>query len=75
MRAIFGLFVIGAAMAAVPSPISVLGKNPGDDFYLADYTDALKYFKVLAGTSDRIKLFSAGKTTHGPRRKHRAVEA
>ncbi|HLJ44680.1 MAG TPA: M14 metallopeptidase family protein [Bryobacteraceae bacterium] len=65
MKLIFGLFFISAAMAAVPSPVSVLGKNPGDDFYLADYNDALKYFKVLAGNSDRMKLFSAGKTTHG----------
>ncbi len=51
--------------AAVPTPTSVLGKNPGDDFYLASYDDAKRYFESLAANSDRIKLFTAGKTTHG----------
>jgi len=29
------------AGAQVPTPVSVLGHNPGDDFYLADYDDAV----------------------------------
>jgi hypothetical protein len=49
----------------VPTPISVLGHNPGDDFYLADYEDTVRYFHALAATSDRIKMFTVGKTTEG----------
>jgi hypothetical protein len=49
----------------VPTPISVLGHNPGDDFYLADYEDTVRYFHALAAASDRIKLFTVGKTTRG----------
>jgi hypothetical protein len=51
--------------AQVPTPISVLGHNPGDDFYLADYEDTIRYFHALAAASDRIKLFTIGKTTEG----------
>jgi zinc carboxypeptidase len=52
-------------MASVPTPESVLGHKPGDDFYLATYDDALGYFKKLAASSNRIKLASVGKTTQG----------
>ncbi|MDQ2843855.1 MAG: hypothetical protein M3Y72_23020 [Acidobacteriota bacterium] len=51
--------------AEVPTPQSVLGKNPGDDFYLASYDDAKRYFEALAQSSDRIKLFTVGKSTRG----------
>ena len=51
--------------AEPPTPISVLGHNPGDDFYLADYEDTIRYFHALAAASDRIKMFTVGKTTEG----------
>jgi hypothetical protein len=51
--------------AEVPTPISVLGHNPGDDFYLADYEDTVRYFHALAAASDRIKMFTVGKSTGG----------
>ena len=51
--------------AQAPTPISVLGHNPGDDFYLADYSDTIKYFHALASSSDRIKMFTVGKSTEG----------
>ena len=54
-----------AVRAEVPTPISVLGHNPGDDFYLADYEDTVRYFHALATASDRIKMFTVGKTTEG----------
>ena len=50
---------------AVPTPRSVLGHTPGDDFYLANYDETLAYFKKLAASSNRIKLFPAGRTTRG----------
>ena len=51
--------------AEVPTPASVLGHTPGDDFYLADYDDAIRYFHALAASSDRIKMFKVGKSTRG----------
>lgn len=53
------------AAAQVPAPASVLGHTPGDDFYLADYEDTVKYFHALASASDRMKMFTVGKTTQG----------
>lgn len=49
----------------VPAPASVLGHTPGDDFYLADYSDTIRYFHALAASSDRIKMFTVGKSTLG----------
>ncbi len=40
--------------AQAPTPASVLGHTPGDDFYLADYADTIRYFHALAASSDRI---------------------
>lgn len=52
-------------MAQVPTPESVLGHKPGDDFYLANYQESRNYFRKLAAASDRIKLITVGKTTRG----------
>ena len=49
----------------IPTPESVLGKKPGDDFYLATYDESRGYFKKLAASSDRVKLITVGKTTRG----------
>jgi hypothetical protein len=52
--------------AQLPTPISVLGHNPGDDFYLADYEDTIKYFHALAAAApDRMKMFTVGKSSEG----------
>jgi hypothetical protein len=53
------------AATAQPTPESVLGHKPGDDFYLATYDESRDYFHKLAATSNRIKLISVGKTTRG----------
>src|SRR5258708_34844135 len=50
---------------SIPPPESVLGHKPGDDFYLANYTESRDYFRRLAATSDRIKLITVGTTTRG----------
>src|SRR3974390_157306 len=57
--------LFSAAIAQVPTPESVLGHKPGDDFYLATYEDALGYFKKLTASSNRIKLVNVVKTTQG----------
>ena len=54
-----------AAQAQVPTPASVLGHTPGDDYYLANYEDAIQYFHELAAHSDRVKMFTVGKSTEG----------
>jgi len=51
--------------AQVPTPASVLGHTPGEDFYLADYSDTVRYFHALAAASDRVKMFTVGKSTRG----------
>jgi len=58
-----GLALRGAAQ--VPAPITVLGHNPGDDYYLANYEEEIQYFHALASHSDRIKMFTVGKTSQG----------
>jgi Zinc carboxypeptidase len=49
----------------VPTPESVLGHRPGDDFYLANYDESREYLRKLAASSNRIKLINVGKTTRG----------
>jgi hypothetical protein len=51
--------------AQVPTPESVLGHKPGDDFYLATYDESLQYFQKLAASTDKLKLARVGKTTRG----------
>jgi hypothetical protein len=36
------------ALAQPPTPESVLGHKPGDDFFLATYDESLAYFQKLA---------------------------
>lgn len=47
----------------VPKPEDILGFSVGADYHLATYDQAIAYFKKLAESSPRIKLFNAGKTT------------
>jgi hypothetical protein len=53
------------AAASIPSPESVLGHKPTDDFYLATYEESLSYFKKLASATDQLKLITIGNTTQG----------
>jgi hypothetical protein len=61
----FCLLLGGRLQGQIPTPTSVLGHTPGDDFYLANYEESVKYFHVLASSSDRMKMFTVGKTTQG----------
>ncbi len=61
-----GLLLAGVSVfAQVPAPVAVLGHTPGDDFYLANYEDAVKYFHTAAAASDRMKMFTVGKSSEG----------
>lgn len=46
----------------IPSPKSHFGFNIGDNYKLANYSQAEAYFKKLAGLSDRVILKPIGKT-------------
>ncbi|MBD8679875.1 M14 family metallopeptidase [Sphingomonas sp. CFBP 13720] len=60
------LIAAGSAVAQdVPTPRAVLGHDVGEDRYLANYDDSVRYLRALAKSSDRIRLFEAGKTTQG----------
>src|SRR5947208_10928267 len=59
------LLPLGVAPAQPPTPESVLGHKPGDDFFLATYDESLGYFQKLAQSTDRLKLVRVGKTTRG----------
>ncbi|SPF53973.1 exported hypothetical protein [Candidatus Sulfopaludibacter sp. SbA4] len=59
------LIPLAAGMAQVPTPESVLGHKPGDDFYLASYDEALGYLQKLAQATNKLKLVRVGKTTQG----------
>src|SRR6266478_7944209 len=66
IRNLVVLLCVGFSFAqSVPSPESVLGHKPWDDFYLASYDESREYFRKLAAASNRIKLISVGKTTRG----------
>lgn len=50
---------------AIPTPKEHFGFNIGDDYMLANYTNAEAYFKKLAAISDRVILQQIGKTEEG----------
>src|ERR1051326_3606743 len=47
----------------IPTPESVLGFRAGDDYKLATYDDALKYFRALERASNHVKLVEIGRTS------------
>src|SRR3954463_5608368 len=63
------LFLSGVLAAqsrsGVPTPESVFGFAPGDDYKLATYDQSIEFFKKLAASSKYVKLMEAGKTSQG----------
>lgn len=61
------LFIITQFAIAqnIPSPKEHFGFNIGDDYMLANYTQAEAYYKKIADASDRVKLQPIGKTEEG----------
>ncbi|MEO7314076.1 MAG: hypothetical protein ABIW47_02740, partial [Ginsengibacter sp.] len=58
------LFVHGIGQT-IPTPKEHFGFSIGDDYMLANYSNAEAYFKKLAAVSDRVILKSIGKTEEG----------
>src|SRR5262245_35933195 len=63
------ILAASAALAAqsrgVPTPESIVGFKPGADYKLANYDQAIGYFRRLAASSKYIRLVETGKTTQG----------
>ncbi len=52
-----------SSAAEIPSPKSVLGFRPGDDFRLAAWPQVVEYFKKVDAASDRVVVRELGRTT------------
>src|SRR5262245_29318411 len=61
--------VVGARPAAegskLPAPAASFGFEPGSDYKLATYDQAIEYFKMLDAASKYLTLVEAGKTSQG----------
>ncbi|MGB2844225.1 MAG: M14 metallopeptidase family protein, partial [Candidatus Aminicenantaceae bacterium] len=49
----------------ITSPKEHMGFNPGDDYFLANYTQLDSYWKKLAQESDRISIVEIGRSAEG----------
>ncbi len=49
----------------VPAPHQVLGYVTGAPGHMTYYQDILRYYQALAASSDRVKIFEAGKSHEG----------
>lgn len=62
------IFLLGLGISfaqKAPLPEEILGFKVGADFRLADYKQALEYFRALEKSSPRMKVFEMGKTEMG----------
>ncbi|MDV6330845.1 M14 family metallopeptidase [Asticcacaulis sp. 201] len=57
------LMATTALGATVSPPEAVLGHVMGENRYVPNYSDTIKYWQVLASQSDRIRLVDIGPTT------------
>ncbi len=51
--------------SAITSPLAQFGHNIGDDYFLANYTQMLDYWRKLDRESDRMRLVRIGTTAEG----------
>ena len=65
--AVAALLFAAASIAQVPSPSQFLGHEIGEDNYLCNYTDMVRYFRAIENVSDRVKLVDIGQTSYGQR--------
>ena len=54
-----------AAQNRITSPLKEFGHNIGDDYFLANYQQLLKYFQKLDRESDRMRLERIGTSAEG----------
>src|SRR3954462_2562025 len=55
----------GTPRPAITSPLAQFGHNIGDDYFLANYTQMVNYWRKLDRESDRMRLVRIGATAEG----------
>jgi hypothetical protein len=63
----FFALVADAQQPRVTSPMQQFGRNFGDDYFLATYTQIAEYWRKLDAESDRMTLIDIGETAEGRR--------
>src|SRR5690242_907061 len=53
------------AQRSITTPLAQFGHNIGDDYFLANYTQMLDYWRKLDRESDRMRLVRIGTTAEG----------
>jgi hypothetical protein len=61
--------------AQITSPEAHLGFEPGADFHLMTYEQAIGYFELLASETDRMVVLDMGETTGGRRMKYGVISS
>jgi hypothetical protein len=56
-----------APAAHLTTPREALGHDIGEDYFLANYSQLVSYWKTLAAQSDRAKMVDIGETSEGRR--------
>jgi hypothetical protein len=64
---VLALCLPAQAQRKITTPKEVMGAAPGDDYFLATYTQYEAYLKKIAAESDRVKLVDIGPTEEGRR--------
>ncbi|KPK75577.1 MAG: hypothetical protein AMJ79_10885 [Phycisphaerae bacterium SM23_30] len=72
---LLGGISLPASRAQVTAPEEHLGYKPGADFHLMTYEQAIGYFELIAGQSDRMQIFDMGATSEGRRMKYAVISS
>jgi hypothetical protein len=56
---------LASAQSRITSPLKEFGHNIGDDYFLANYQQLVKYFEKLDRESDRMRLVRIGASAEG----------
>lgn len=76
VTSVFGLFLFLAnGYSQITPPEDYLGFKPGADFHLATYEQAIGYFELIAGQTDRMQIFDMGATSEGRRMKYAVISS
>lgn len=69
------LVITSAVNGQITPPEEFLGFKPGADFHLANYEQAMGYFELIAGQTDRMQIFDMGATSEGRRMKYAIISS
>ncbi|HMA20010.1 MAG TPA: M14 family metallopeptidase, partial [Gemmatimonadaceae bacterium] len=62
---LFASSAVASAQSRITSPLQEFGHNIGEDYFLADYQQLLKYWDKLDRESDRMKVVRIGTSAEG----------